>query len=982
MPLIMSGTPKVPSQSTVLVFGSLTAVLLFAVLMNGLRSDLRSQLSESSHRANEVALNVAQTIRIPLRASANSMTFIAEESNRLQRTAPEQSDTLMKGLVAEILRRQPQILNVSFIGTTTPDDGSTPPVSENSAWTSCDTRAPPVTGTPCFGSVTETPRGSMLSLAAPLRMHRWVVGDIQVAALERAVVHATHADDIFFEVVDAHGRVIAQGGHVDAAAAISAESSAPWWIQKLFALHRPIPLWAASEVEPYPFKVIAGITYQTALAPWRKQVVTAVAFYFFYLLVFVSLLSVMYRATKMQRYYIQSLRAKTQDLHTAQRVGRTAIWTFHAKRFECADETGEIFGLPYGNGAASVKEFLARVFPSDRLPLIDQVKTAWENREPLRSEFRIKKADGTVRRLSASGQVVIDKAGTKRMTGTVVDVTEQWEARQRHAESEHRFRSLFEQNPLPFWVFDTSSLRFLEVNAAAVRAYGYTREEFLGMTILDIRDAEHRPSVMADLRSPRDTKQIPKVWIHRTKDGKAIDVRIHAADIVFNGRPASLILAEDVTSYLAGERELAYRASHDLITKLPNQHALFGRMDALIAEESKFDVAYLQLLGMDAIADTFGIKVATGILQAVTARLVQRISDNEFLAAITHEAFALVAALDHLTDAKLQTVAHCVTEPLYYEETQHQIDIVIGVARYPQDGLKSDALFGRAALAAHAHLRSDQPIHYFEPSLAQTSKEKLHFAARLRRAVRRYEFEMHFQPITNYPDMRLIGLEALIRWPQDDGTFISPSTFIPICEESGLIVPLGQWVLNQVAKASLQLKEAGFDNLPISVNISPAELRSSDLVANLRAVREAYSLAHNAIHVELTESSLIEHRDKAIAVMRQLRSDGVVVALDDFGTGFSSLSYLRDLPIDLLKIDQAFIRNVDWDVRSATICDAIIALGKSLKVRVIAEGIERSSQYRWLYQHGCDGAQGFYLGKPDRLTELLKQWTPARAEAQ
>ena len=270
-------------------------------------------------------------------------------------------------------------------------------------------------------------------------------------------------------------------------------------------------------------------------------------------------------------------------------------------------------------------------------------------------------------------------------------------------------------------------------------------------------------------------------------------------------------------------------------------------------------------------------------------------------------------------------------------------------------------------------------MHYFEASLAQQSKDRLQFAANLRRAVRRYEFEMYYQPITNFPDQRLVGLEALMRWPQADGSLIPPSTFIPVCEESGLIVPLGRWVLNQVAKASLQLKEAGFGDLPIGVNISPAELRSSDLAANLRAVRQAYSLADHAIHIELTESCLIEHREKAIDVMRQLRADGVTIALDDFGTGFSSLSYLRDLPIDMLKIDQAFIRELDRDTRSATICDAIIALGKSLGIRVIAEGIERRAQYEWLYRHGCDGAQGFYLGRPERLTEFMARWRQAPA---
>jgi EAL domain-containing protein (putative c-di-GMP-specific phosphodiesterase class I) len=198
-----------------------------------------------------------------------------------------------------------------------------------------------------------------------------------------------------------------------------------------------------------------------------------------------------------------------------------------------------------------------------------------------------------------------------------------------------------------------------------------------------------------------------------------------------------------------------------------------------------------------------------------------------------------------------------------------------------------------------------------------------------------------------------------------------------LCEESGLIVPLGQWVLNQVAKASTRLADAGFTHLPIGINVSPAELRNGDLVANLRAALTSYALEEGAIYVELTESCLIEHREKAIDVMKKLRDEGIAIALDDFGTGFSSLSYLRDLPIDMLKIDQGFIRDVDRDARSATICEAIISLGKTLGIRVMAEGIERASQYEWLHRHGCDGAQGFHLGRPEPLAELLKRWSPA-----
>jgi PAS domain S-box-containing protein len=969
----MKDAPKVPSLLTVLVFGSLTAVVLLLVIAHGLRSDLRAQLDEANRRAGEAALSVAQAVRLPLRSSANSVTFVAEEANRLHRTAPEQSDVLLNGLIAEVLRRQPQILKIDIVAT---------PASVNGAAASVGASCGTALGTPCFGAVTNAADGRRLSIAAPLDAHGWVVAQMQLAAVERASENVPHVGEVWFKVVDAQGQTVARKNDGASAGSAPETSVAPWWIADIFGVRTHIPLSATAAVEPYPFKVVASLTYQQALVPWHRQMLASLGFYFLYLCAFVALLSVMYRATKVQRYYIQSLRAKTEELHTAQRVGRTAIWSLAGRHFECTDEVGEIFGLPYGRSDASVLQFLARVLPPDRPALVHQVKAAWESGAVLRAEFRIRSADGAVRCLSAAGQLMTDQAGAKRMAGTVVDVTEQWEASQRQAESEQRFHSLFEQNPLPFWVFDIATLKFLEVNAAAMKAYGYTREEFLAMTILDIREVGDRPDVLADLEASSEARDAPRVWVHRTKSGKSIEVRVHAADIVFNGIQARLVLAEDVGRQLAGERELAFRASHDPVTRLPNQHALLKHLDALIAHGRAFHVAYLQLLGLDAIADTFGISVSAGIVQAMAVRLGERIGGDELLATVNHEAFAWVAPPERMSETNLQSIIQCATEPVYYEETQHQIDIIVGVASHPQDGQQSDVLFGCAALAAHAHIRSGQPIHAFVPSLAQESKERLHFAASLRRAVRRNEFEMHFQPITNYPDMRLIGLEALIRWPQGDGSFIPPSTFIPICEESGLIVPLGRWVLNQVAKASLRLQEAGFERLPIGMNISPAELRSGDLVSNLRAVRDAYALPSHAINIELTESCLIEHREKAIDVMSRLRDDGVAVALDDFGSGFSSLSYLRDLPIEILKIDQAFIRNVDWDARSATICEAIIALGKSLKVRVIAEGIERASQYRWLHQHGCDGAQGYYLGRPEPLADILRRWSPTTTEHQ
>lgn len=962
------GTAKITSLQAIQVFGGLTAFLLLAILAGGIRTNYRTQLDAAQHRAGELASNAARMVEGPLRSSANAVVAFAEENRRLYQAVPEHADALLQDVASGIRRRQPQLQDLVAMPI-----APTPGVSSDlrDADLARCLSAASATILPCFGTIEDRARTQVLPVATPLDDRRWIVGYIDMAALKRVLEHlqTQTGQKSSLAIIDSHGTTLISNGPAQTNAAAPSQEGIHWF-------RGNAPIEATAPIASYPFSVRVWITSREALNPWYRQIIVAALFYVFYLLAFTYVWVLVSRASKAQRHYLKSMQTAAHDLRLAQHVGRTAIWSLndHAQRFQCSKDVEGIFGLSPGQTTVTVEEFFAVVLPSDRAPLTEQVLAAWKMGTPLHTEFRIRHSDGSLRRLSASGKAVRDEAGKKRMTGTVVDVTEQWEARQRQEESEQRFAALFEQHPLPFWTFDESTLRFLEVNAAAVRSYGYTREEFLAMTILDIRDRQDRAEVIADLAEDEDVRRQPRIWTHRRKDGSPIDVRIHSAGIVFDGRPARMVLAEDVTAHLADERELAYRASHDLTTGLPNQRALMEWMEILIASNASFEMAYLQLLGMDAIADTFGINVAADILQTVSARLAQ-LTGNGFLATVTHEAFVFAVASGHLTESTLKNLVDCVTEPLYYEDTQHQLSVLIGVAAHPQDGSQSDVLLSRTALAAHAHLRSDQPVHHFEPALAHASRERLNFAARLRQAVKHHEFELHYQVIADLADRRVIGLEALVRWPQGDGTFIPPASFIPVCEEAGLIVPLGRWVLNQAAKASRQLREAGFNDLSIGINVSAAELRSGDLVASLRAARDAFALPDNALHIELTESSLIEHRDRAIMVMKQLRAMGVMIALDDFGTGFSSLSYLSDLPIDTLKIDQAFIRNVDWEVRSAAICDAIIALGKSLKVNIVAEGVESALQYQWLHAHGCDGAQGYYLGKPEPLAALLAQWS-------
>ena len=259
--------------------------------------------------------------------------------------------------------------------------------------------------------------------------------------------------------------------------------------------------------------------------------------------------------------------------------------------------------------------------------------------------------------------------------------------------------------------------------------------------------------------------------------------------------------------------------------------------------------------------------------------------------------------------------------------------------------------------------------------MSQRASVRLRLAARLRHAVEQHEFALVFQPILRIADGTTISLEALLRWPQADGCQIQPDEFIPVSEDTGLIVPLGSWVLRQAAHAHWRLAAAGLGDLSVAVNVSHAQIVHSNFASEITRVLDEYDLPRGALHIELTESVLMAHPDQTLAMLGQLHDHGICVSLDDFGTGFSNMSYLQQLPIDALKIDRSFVEHVQTDARNAFICRTLIALGHGLDLQVTAEGVETNDQYEWLRQHGCDQAQGFGLGRPAPLGEVIGRLT-------
>lgn len=351
---------------------------------------------------------------------------------------------------------------------------------------------------------------------------------------------------------------------------------------------------------------------------------------------------------------------------------------------------------------------------------------------------------------------------------------------------------------------------------------------------------------------------------------------------------------------------------------------------------------------------------------------------------------ALLAAL--LTDAQVNVAHVGLAVPTVYMAQVAQAlsgqPMAWGgqaVSRFAADG----AYTGEVSAAMLADLGASFTLvghserrQYFAESdevLSAHYTERLQLAGRIHMAIDRGEFLLHFQPIMDASEGSPVALEALLRWPQADGSFIAPADFIQLCEDTGLIIALGRWVIHAAARAQKQLSAAGWQHLPIAVNVSAVQLFNSDLVGEFSRAMQDHGLARGALQMELTESVLMRNPTQALQTLGHLHANGVGVALDDFGTGFSSMSYLQHLPLDSLKIDRGFVSDVETNPRNAAICRALLSLGHSMGLSVIAEGVETEGQRRWLAAHGCDQVQGYLLGRPMPLEQVLTMLADSRS---
>ena len=453
--------------------------------------------------------------------------------------------------------------------------------------------------------------------------------------------------------------------------------------------------------------------------------------------------------------------------------------------------------------------------------------------------------------------------------------------------------------------------------------------------------------------------------------------------VPFTGNRAMVII-RDVSMQKKANAKVYRLAFYDTLTGLPNRQSFMGRLAEAVAEaeesKSRFSVLYLDLDNFKRINDSLGHSIGDEILKAVSSRIERIVRADDFvarfgngkshlhLARLGGDEFTILlrniedpATVDQIADRIVQAVR----SPILQNDHEFVVTPSIGIASYPEDGTDIDTLMSNADMAMyHAKESGKNAVRAFSGTMSIRSLEYLDLEHSLRRAINNDDLDLHFQPKLSLKTREITGVEALLRWSHPDRGPISPEKFVPIAEEAGLIIDLSEWVLHRVCRQIGEWSNISLGDIPIAMNLSGKQFSHSDVFAVItRAMRE-HAIRPELLQLELTESELMRDADGTIDTLSKLREAGLSIAVDDFGTGYSSLSYLKKFPIDALKIDRSFVMELEEDGDNISICGAIIALARSLHLRVIAEGVETAEHQHLLTLLQCDEMQGYYFAKP------------------
>ncbi len=561
-----------------------------------------------------------------------------------------------------------------------------------------------------------------------------------------------------------------------------------------------------------------------------------------------------------------------------------------------------------------------------------------------------------------------------------VDLNQLVRIEQELSEAEQRYRLLFDGTADGILLLD--GLCIVDCNATACRLFGATREQLLGRSPVEL-SPEMQPGGLPSLELARryvddvisDSSRIFQ-WVHQRLDGNSFDAEVHLSGVRLDKRPLLLATLHDISERKRAEAHIEYISRHDALTGLPNRVLLRDRFDVARAiadrQQSMLAVMFIDLDHFKVVNDTMGHAAGDALLKRVVDRFRARVRESDTISRQGGDEFIVLlqdmralTAVDAIAHSLLDSLAEAIT----INERELGISASIGIALYPQDGENFDVLLQRADMAMYtAKAAGRNKARFYSASMQIAIDRRVQLDSAMRRALAQRELQLHFQPQVDAQGC-INGAEALLRWFPPEGRAIPPADFIGLAEETGFIVEIGHFVIDEACRTlRLWADDALFAGLTLAINISARQFRERNFEEELAAMLARHQINPARLKLELTESVVIDHVDEAVQRMNRLRQLGLQFSLDDFGTGYSSLSYLRTLPLQQIKIDRAFVQHLDSEsdrpCNDQAIVAAILAMSQALDLYVVAEGIETAGQHDILRTLGCNAFQGYYFARP------------------